>query len=250
MSSSDKVFGAQIQGDRKFQEDAFQIEKRDEGVLLVLCDGMGGHSGGNQASKLAIATFIDSFFSTSDSLTSRLRAGVEEANNRILQAGVENPELNKMGTTLLAVFVQNSQINWISVGDSPLWLIRGGNIQRLNANHSLAAVFEEMVKTGHMSAEDAATDPNRHSLRSSLSGDEIKLIDERETPFELQVGDCLLLASDGLETLPEQKILDLWQSEPDRYIEMLLDAVEQAGKENQDNTSALCYLLGQTETTN
>lgn len=244
MSSVNEVFGAQIQGDRNYQEDAFRVEEREQGTLLVLCDGMGGHSGGDQASKLAISTFIDTFFSSGDAVAARLKAGVEEANNKILQAGKENPELNKMGTTLVAVFVQDRQMHWISLGDSPFWLLRDGKIQRLNANHSLAAVFEEMVKTGHMSAEDAATDPKRHSLRSSLSGDEIKLVDLREEPFELEQGDCLLLASDGLETLPDQQILELQQTNASRYTKSLLTAVDQAGKENQDNTTVLCYLPG------
>lgn len=244
MSSTNKMFGAQIQGDRAYQEDAVKIEERDEGTLLVLCDGMGGHSGGDQASSLAISTFIDSFFKSSGSIGARLKLGVEDANNNILQVGKENPELNKMGTTLVAVFVQDDQIYWVSVGDSPLWLLRDGNIQRLNDNHSLAAVFEEMVKTGHMTAEDAATDPKRHSLRSSLSGDEIKLIDLREEPFELEQGDCLLLASDGLETLTDQQILDLQQANASSYSRALLAAVEQAGKEDQDNATALCYLPG------
>lgn len=244
MSSINKVFGAQIQGDRTYQEDALQVEERDEGTLLVLCDGMGGHTGGDQASSLAISTFIDSFFKSTDSISARLKLGVEDANNKILQAGEKNSELSKMGTTLVAVFVQDSQMHWVSVGDSPLWLLRDGSIQRLNANHSLAVVFEEMVKTGHMSAEDAATDPKRHSLRSSLSGDEIKLIDLREKPFELELGDCLLLASDGLETLTDQQILDLQQANASSYSKALLAAVDQAGKEDQDNASALCYLLG------
>lgn len=250
MNSQDRLFGAQIQGDRKYQEDAFQIEEREEGTLLVLCDGMGGHSGGDQASSLAIRTFVDSFFGSSDTVAARLKAGVEDANKKVHQTGKENPELKNMGTTLVAAFVQNRKMHWVSVGDSPLWLLRKGNIQRLNANHSLAAVFEEMVKTGHMSAEDAATDPKRHSLRSSLSGDEINLIDLPEDPFELEEGDCILLASDGLETLSNQKILDLRQSDPGSYIEELLSAVEQAGKEDQDNTTALCYLLSDRETTN
>lgn len=244
MTSINKVFGTQIQGDRTYQEDALQVEERGEGTLLVLCDGMGGQSGGDQASSLAISTFIDSFFKSSGSIGARLKLGVEDANNKILQVGNKNPELSEMGTTLVAVFVQGSQMHWVSVGDSPLWLLRDGNIQRLNANHSLAAVFEEMVKTGHMSAEDAATDPKRHSLRSSLSGDEIKLIDLREEPFELEQGDCLLLASDGLETLTDQQILDLRQANAKSYSRALLAAVDQAGKEDQDNATALCYSLG------
>lgn len=243
MSATNKLFGAQIQGDRNYQEDALRIEERDEGTLLVLCDGMGGHSGGDQASSLAISTFIDTFFESSGSIGARLKLGVEEANNKILQVGKENPELSKMGTTLVAVFIQGSEMQWVSVGDSPLWLIREDSIKRLNANHSLAAVFEEMVKTGHMSAEDAATDPKRHSLRSSLSGEEVKLIDLCEQPFELEQGDYLLLASDGLETLSHNQILDLRQASASSYCKALLAAVDQAGKEDQDNATVLCYSL-------
>jgi serine/threonine protein phosphatase PrpC len=247
MNHEPPFYGDQIQGDRNYQEDTFSIKVFGDEKLLLLCDGMGGHVGGKQASSLAVEEFTQGFtHNINSSIYKRLEVGLASANAAIQQCVSESDELKGMGTTLVAVHVSGETIHWVSVGDSPLWLVRENQIQRLNADHSLAGVFKKLVDLGQMTAQDAANDPKRHALLSSVSGDEIKHIDLRESPFDLKNGDCLLLASDGLETLSDQDIIRLVANNknPRKSVAQLLYAVKTYQQPQQDNATVVVYRHG------
>ena len=135
------------------------------------------------------------------------------------------------------------------MGDSPLWLFREGQLERLNADHSMAPVLADLVATGRMTAEEAAQDPSRHSLRSAVMGDEIHLIDVSSQPVAVEQGDRLLLASDGLMTLSDQEIAAILKKTQDASLEdsaaALIQAVEAAEHPQQDNTTVLLYALAE-----
>ncbi|GAC22026.1 PP2C family protein-serine/threonine phosphatase [Paraglaciecola arctica] len=247
MNDEPPFYGDQIQGDRNYQEDSFSIKVFGNETLLLLCDGMGGHVAGKQASSLAVEEFVQGFSQHIDSPSyKRLETGLTMANSAIQQKVSQSAELKGMGTTLVAVHLSGDTIYWVSVGDSPLWLVRENKIQRLNADHSLAGVFKKLVEQGQMTAQDAANDPKRHALLSSVSGDEIKHVDLRESAFELLKGDCLLLASDGLETLSDEDIIRLvaGNDKPKKTVALLLDAVTTYQKPQQDNATVMVYRHG------
>jgi len=247
MNHEPPFYGDQIQGDRDYQEDAFSIKVFGDEKLLLLCDGMGGHVGGEQASSLAVEEFAQGFSHHFNSpIHKRLKAGLASANAAIHQRVSQSGELKGMGTTLVAVYLCGETMHWVSVGDSPIWLVRENKIQRLNADHSLAGVFKKLVDLGQMTAQDAANDPKRHALLSSVSGDEMKHIDLRESPFDLKNGDCLLLASDGLETLSEQDIIQLvaGNGKPEKSVAQLLEAVKTYQQPQQDNATVIVYRHG------
>ncbi len=132
-----------------------------------------------------------------------------------------------MGTTLLAVHLDARGVAWISVGDSPLWLCRGGLIRRLNEDHSL-------------SRSDAAGTRIRSSLlQSVLNGDDIAMIDCQANPLRLDGGDLVLLASDGILTLGQEEILQTVIeheiANPETVVREILEAVCAREKPNQDN---------------
>jgi protein phosphatase len=242
-------YGDQIQGARDYQEDNFSSKVYGDETLLLLCDGMGGHVGGKQASALAIEEFVQGFNHHIESpISKRLESGLTSANEAIQQKITQSGELKGMGTTLVAVHLSGSTLHWISVGDSPLWLVRENKIQRLNADHSMAGVFKKLVNLGQMTAQNAANDPKRHALLSSVSGEEINHIDLRESPFEMQNGDCLLLASDGLETLYDNDIIGLvaGNDSPKENVAKLLDAVKNRHKPQQDNATVIVYRHGKS----
>ena len=144
----------------------------------------------------------------------------------------ENPALDSMGSTVVAAVVSSEGLNWISVGDSPLWLFRKGQLERLNADHSMAPILADLVAKGDMTEGDAARDPRRHSLRSAVMGDDIHLIDVSSQPVVVEKGDRLILASDGLLTLSEQEIVAILKKTQDAPLEdsaaALIQAVEAA----------------------
>ena len=238
----------QIPGQREYQEDDYGLLDGREHFLLLVADGMGGHVGGATASGLLRQTFVEAYPQTSGPIIDRLRTCLDEANAAIAAAVAENPALYSMGSTLVAAVVASEGLHWISVGDSPLWLFRAGQLERLNADHSMPPVRADLVATGRMTAEEAAQDPRRHSLRSAVMGDDVHLIDVSSQPVALARGDRLLLASDGLLTLSEQAIAAILEKTQDAPLEdsvaALIQAVEAAEHPQQDNTTVLLYAPG------
>ncbi len=253
MNAFDRRFAArQIPGKREYQEDDYGLlDGRDLGLdgsehtMLLVADGMGGHVGGATASGLLSKTFVEAYPQVSGPIVDRLRDCLEAANKAMADAIVENPELDSMGSTLVAAVVSSEGLNWISVGDSPLWLFREGQLERLNADHSMAPVLADLVATGRMTAEEAARDSRRHSLRSAVMGDDIHLIDVSSQPVAVKKGDRLLLASDGLMTLSDQEIKTILKKTQDTPLadsaEALIQAVENAESPHQDNATVLLY---------
>ena len=140
------------QGARSYQEDAAAVraaggnertapagaEGRAGELTAALADGMGGHAGGALASDTACTTFLAAYGSSSGSVPARLDEAMQLANQAIAAQVQENPSLSGMGCTLIGTTFSAPGIEWVSVGDSPLFLIRGGEILLLNEDHSLA----------------------------------------------------------------------------------------------------------------
>lgn len=186
---------AQWIGARPKQEDAYAVRHFPEGSLAVLCDGMGGHEAGAAASRLAADTFVDTFADEAQlPLNIRLQEALEAANDAVGAYFGEHGGYG--GTTLVAAFVGQGLLRWISVGDSSLQLIRGGRMVRLNADHSLRGMFRDCPGGGAPSGA-------AHMLHSAVTGEAISLVDAPPMPYPLLPGDCLLLASDGADEVLE-----------------------------------------------
>ena len=138
-----EISGAQIDGARDYQEDAFLIthlgdSDSEGGSLVIVADGMGGHAAGNVASNTAVQAFnkhITSNFS-SETLSDVLRESVVQPNSSISETVHETAALKGMGCTLVAVVMENKFIRWVSIGDSHLYLIRKNELNKKNADHS------------------------------------------------------------------------------------------------------------------
>ena len=253
MNAFDRCSAAlQSTGKREYQEDSFGLlDGRDLGLddsehaVLLVADGMGGHVGGAMASGILSKTFVEAYPRSSGPIVDRLRQCLDEANGAIAAAVEENPALARMGSTLVAAVVSSEGLHWISVGDSPLWLFRAGQLERLNADHSMASELAELVAEGRMTAEEAAQDPRRNMLNSAVMGYGIEMIDVSEQPVAVEKGDRVVLASDGLLTLDEQEIAEILEKTRDAPLEdsaaALIQAVEEAGRPYQDNATVLLY---------
>ena len=137
----------------------------------------------------------------------RLGEALQLANAAIANCVEENPALNGMGCTLVGTAFGAAGVEWVSVGDSPMFLVRRGEIFLLNEDHSLAPEIDKLAAAGKMTWEDAQSDPRRHFLRSALTGAEIELIDRSRVPLVLEPGDVVIIASDGIHTLGHADIL-------------------------------------------
>ncbi len=175
-------------------------------VVAVLADGMGGHTGGALASRMACERFVASFVARHGSISDRLRDALDDSNSALAEKVESDPVLSGMGCTLVGVVVGVGGVEWVSVGDSPLYLYRGGEIALLNEDHSLAPELDRLAEAGKITREEAREDPRRHMLRSAVTGEELDLIDQSKQPLQLLPEDYIILASDGLQTLENSEI--------------------------------------------
>jgi formylglycine-generating enzyme required for sulfatase activity/serine/threonine protein phosphatase PrpC len=246
MALNFELSGAQIDGAREYQEDAFLItnltdKNGNPAALIIVADGMGGHAAGNVASNMAVQAFNKHVSANypSDDLPDVLQEAVLRANKAIKDTVAETPALQGMGCTMVAGILEAGKIYWASVGDSHLYVVRGSELMKKNADHSYGGFLERMKAAGTPMEPEPGLAPNM--LMSAITGDDINEIDVPTQPFELQPGDRVLLCSDGMDTLSDGKIIQYsaWSDSPKECGDALLQAVTDAKKPKQDNTTVV-----------
>lgn len=226
-----KSFGdTNIGYQRKRNEDAYWID--EERNLFIVCDGMGGHRGGNVASQMAVDIVSQHF--TVEHLADvkvALREAINLANNKIREAGLQDEELRDMGTTITAAVIDQEKIIVAHVGDSSLYIIHEQQIRKLTNDHTLA---EQMFMNGSLKKEDMRSNAFHHILTKALGSDTGVKPDIFED--KVQAGDWLMLCTDGLSNLVEMEEIPpilCKQHEPQRAVQELIDlALSRGGHDN------------------
>lgn len=211
--------------------------------VAVLADGMGGHAGGALASRMVCDEFLSVAVRYEGSANDRLLAALQAANDALAVKVSQNPLLSGMGSTLIGATFAPEGIQWVSVGDSPLFLFRRGEIALLNEDHSFAPEIDRLVTEGRLTADEGRRHPRRHMLRSAVTGDEIDLIDIASAPLALEPGDYVVLASDGIATLETGEIARIIQAYsgdgPQAIANAMIRAIEAMREPYQDNATVL-----------
>lgn len=179
---------------RAVNQDCFDWDS--EGRFFIVADGMGGHAGGQEASKIATDTvkdYLQAHWDSNLNSETLLTQAVEQANQNILDDQQTHPERAEMGTTVVAVIFRDKQCWCVHVGDSRLYHWRDQQLTQLTEDHTWVAWA---VKSGNLSEEEAAIHPWRHVLSQCLGRQELYSIDINTV--NLEPGDRLLLCSDGL----------------------------------------------------
>jgi PPM family protein phosphatase len=220
---------------RPSNEDAFGYSVED-GVYVV-CDGMGGAAAGEIASSIAVDEVLR-LLSARDRIAP-LPAVAEEAigtaNQAIFSRSQRNLKLSGMGTTLVALVVEEKHAWVLNVGDSRCYRFRAGRLEQLTLDHSLV---EEQVRIGRMSRAEALRSPLRNMITRALG------TQTQVTPdcfqFEAELGDIFLLCSDGLtrelSDTQIQSLLAVSLPLADRCTR-LIEAAKKAG--GHDNITAI-----------
>ena len=221
--------GGQHRGARPYQEDSWRLSTLGDGSLLaVVADGMGGHAGGATASRLAVEAFVHAVEQGGG-----LADGLNDANAAVGKGAAGKSELAGMGATLVGVHLRGDEVRWISVGDSPFYLVEAGKLERLNADHSMAPQIDQMVKRGMLTQQEADHHPGRHTLREAVMGEPLTLIDKGSR--QLGPDARLLVCSDGVQSLKPEQIL----SQAALPVDRIISAVLGAAKEHQDNITVV-----------
>ncbi len=235
-------------GKREYQEDAILMDcpvGSDIGIVVV-SDGMGGHAAGDIASKI-VSTEVFNYwkFSGLNCLSSDaevrecLMKAAEVANGCLREVASRYSETRGMGATLLVLVLIESRAFWLSIGDSPLYRLRDGELCQMNEDHSMAPQIDMMVKLGILDQQSAYEHPDRNTLTSVIMGGNIPKTDCPEHASHLEPGDILIAASDGLQFLSEERIQSivagnrLYQSEA--IAGRLAKALKDLDSPDQDN---------------
>lgn len=191
---------------RKNNEDCYSIDPSLQ--LYVLSDGMGGEAHGEVASQLAVQTVLTHcrqaensratpiFGETNPEIserTNRLASAIHLANRKVFEAAASDPEQMGMGATIVAAWIDAQRLSLAHVGDSRAYLLRGGSLDQLTADHSLVA---EKVRIGILTPQEADASEMQSVLTRAVGTSVTVQVDTDEQP--LLVGDFLLLCSDGL----------------------------------------------------
>jgi protein phosphatase len=165
----------------------------DRGPFFVVADGMGGHAAGEVASSVAVAAALDAWSRGSAGAPQQaLRGALRAANTAVYDAALE-PGCRGMGTTIVGATLAGREAIVGSVGDSRAYLVRGGDVTQLTADHTRVG---EMVRMRLLSQEEASRHPARSQLTRSLGADPGVQVDLTRTPIDEH--DALVLCSDGL----------------------------------------------------
>lgn len=237
-----------IIGTRQYQQDYVYYYSGSREVLAVICDGMGGLEGGEQASRIAAECLGNAFLSRNPRtpVPDFLCEQAVVMNGRVADIKGKDGSPLRAGTTIVAVVIQENRLYWLSIGDSKIYIIRNEEMSQVNREHNYRLTLSEALKSGAISQERYDVEEKTRqaeALISYLGIGSLSLMDINRVPFEMQEGDMVLLCSDGLyKSLNDSQIKALARDNDidmniaaDRLCSMAL----RCGRGVQDNTSVL-----------
>ena len=189
---------------KQVNEDAAGNAETALGFVAVVCDGMGGHVGGKLASNTAIRTILSNVRSLGHgtSPAEALRGAISHAARAVYEVGGDTPIEMRPGSTCVAVLLHEGRAEVGHVGDSRAYLIRDQVIRRLTRDHSMV---QQMVDAGVITAEQASGHPDANRITRALGMLPEVEVELAQPSVPLHVGDLILLCSDGLTDLVEDK---------------------------------------------
>jgi PPM family protein phosphatase len=222
---------------RSANQDAYCIDSL--GRFFIVADGMGGHAGGEEASRIAthaIREFLEKNWSDELEPAALLKDALSKANQSIVQNQQVNPERADMGTTVVVVIFPKGRCPWCAhVGDSRLYLLRSEKLDQVTKDHTWVA---QAVQAGILMPDQARLHPWRHVLAQCLGREDLTQVEVQ--PLEIQTGDALLLCSDGLTEEVEDDVIEtrlLTAASCDEAATLLVEEAKANG--GQDNITVV-----------
>jgi serine/threonine protein phosphatase PrpC len=221
---------------RQGNEDSYLLEP----PIYAVADGMGGHIAGDVASATAVEVIAAGARDAETLDGPALADLVNRANEAIWEKARSDPSLRGMGTTCTLLMIDGDVAHLAHVGDSRAYLLRDGSLTQLTEDHTLV---ERMVREGRLSAEEAATHPQRSVITRALGVDQNVQVDVMRE--ELARGDRILLASDGLTSMVGSDDIAAVlgaEADPQAAADRLVEIANAAGGE--DNVTVLVVDVG------
>lgn len=187
--------GNSMQGGRTENQDDLGCQETPLGFLLVVCDGMGGGPGGKTASYIVKQQVLETISNSSPQSTpaEAIKMAVDKANEALLEKMEQMPELKGMGSTLVAILINEQSATIAHLGDSRCYQVRGNNIVFRTKDHSLVG---ELVRNGAITEEQARTSPQSNVITRGLGSMSDHVPEIEEVPYKQ--GDRFILCTDGV----------------------------------------------------
>ena len=158
--------------DKEYNEDSIGIKKLDDGLLCVVCDGVGGGFAGERASQVCVESILNYFNISEDrNYLTKISESINLANAVLYEISTSREELHGMTTTSDVFFLNNHTLYWGHIGDSRIYDLNNGKLQQLTKDHSL---IQQMVDSGYLSMRDALKNPNKNVILNAL-GEDLKV---------------------------------------------------------------------------
>lgn len=244
------IYQSSHQGGRKYNQDCVAHAYTDQALLLILADGMGGHSHGELAAQITIKTYMQAFSDEANPKISEpedfLSRVMRKAHENIIQFAKDQKLLGNPGTTCVAALIQDGQVCWAHAGDSRVYFLRDNKVKAVTHDHSVVQQWADM---GFITEEQMKTHPDRHRITNCLGGEGEMFFVESEPSKALQQGDVLLLCSDGLwgPMKPEEISKSLMVKPLPIALEQLMDVALYREGEHADNTTGVAVRWGPAE---
>lgn len=244
------IYQASHQGGRKYNQDRVAHAYTDQALLLILADGMGGHSHGELAAEITIKTFMQAFSVEAKPQIHEpaefLSRVMRKAHEAIVQFAQDQRLPGSPGTTCVAALIQDGRVCWAHAGDSRVYLLRDHKVAAVTHDHS---VVQQWADLGFITEEQMKTHPDRHRITNCLGGEGEMFFVESSAETDLHQGDVLLLCSDGLwdPLTPKEISTSLMVNLLEGALDQLMDLALYREGVRADNTSAVVLRWGKAE---
>ena len=254
------TFACTNAGNRRYQQDAVYVSpgrilasNKKTRLLAIVCDGMGGMADGGKASQTALQMMVAGFSRIEKDKVVDIPRFFQQGIRVIDRTVAEFPKENGRGsgTTLVAGIFEDNYFYWASVGDSRIYMVRGGMIRQISRDHNYWMTLSQMVQAGQITEEEAWAQKQKEALISYLGMGNVSLMDISTVPIELQYGDVVLFCSDGVtKTLPDEQIQQIIMDGTvamEKKADAIVSAATHINCRTQDNTSAALVFYHEDE---
>lgn len=212
-NSSFEVSLKSVIGTREDQQDSAAVRLNYDNGIIVICDGMGGHSGGKLASSIAAEKMAETFNNKPQNadIPATFLNILDILDSEVMNLKNSDGTPMKAGTTLVAAFIEKRIIHWASVGDSRIYIVRGDEIVQVTKDHNYKFRLDNQLTQNKLSLQEYKEKiVDGEALISFIGVGGLELVDINSEPFMLYPDDKVLLTTDGLyKALSNEKILKI-----------------------------------------
>ncbi len=227
-------------GGRDYQEDRLLVTGREGNLLLTVCDGMGGSKGGALASQTAVDQLYTLFMKEDITVPSVFYQNCMDAlDAKVYFLTDDNHQRMQAGTTIVSVVVCEDCMDWLSIGDSRIYIIRHRELVQITTDHNYREELLKLLAVNHITQEQFQAESDKHmALTSFLGIGGVKQMDISQESLKIRPGDLILLATDGLyNSISVSSLAANEEATMEQIMQNITEMIDECQNPERDNTS-------------